>query len=78
MRGEQFGAAERAVELPVDGAGQQQVAQALRPLQGGRERSAPLYLVLPDPDSAGPGTRRLAAIIREEVARDCRERDAAR
>lgn len=48
------------------------------PLQGGRERSAPLYLVLPDPDSAGPGTRRLAAIIREEVARDCRERDAAR
>ena len=37
VRGEQFGAAERAVELPVDGAGQQQVAQALRPLQGGRE-----------------------------------------
>jgi DNA-binding transcriptional LysR family regulator len=40
------------------------------PLRGGRERRAHLHLVLPDPDAAGPGTRRLAQIIREEVARD--------
>lgn len=47
------------------------------PLQGGSERSAALHLVIPDPDGAGPGTRRLAAIIREEVARDGRERDSS-
>jgi DNA-binding transcriptional LysR family regulator len=43
------------------------------PIRGGRERRAHLHLVLPDPDAAGPGTRRLAQIIREEVARDLRE-----
>lgn len=44
------------------------------PLRDSRERRAELHLVIPDPGLAGPGTRRLAAIIREEVARDCRER----
>ena len=35
------------------------------PLRAGRERLVPLYLVLADPDFAGPGVRRLAEIIRE-------------
>ncbi len=42
------------------------------PLRGGRERRAELHLIIPDPELAGPGTLRLAAIIREEVARDSR------
>lgn len=40
------------------------------PLQEGGERSVPLYLVLADPDFAGPGVRRLAEIIREAVERE--------
>jgi DNA-binding transcriptional LysR family regulator len=46
------------------------------PLRGGRERSAQLYLFFADPDAAGPGTRRLAEIIREQVAGVCRARGA--
>ncbi|WP_374681215.1 LysR family transcriptional regulator [Accumulibacter sp.] len=41
------------------------------PLRAGRERLVPLYLVLADPDLAGPGVRRLAEIIRETVATRC-------
>lgn len=41
------------------------------PLRGGRERSVQLYLVFTDPDAAGPGTRRLAEIIRENVVQSC-------
>ncbi|WP_291988593.1 LysR family transcriptional regulator [Candidatus Accumulibacter sp. ACC007] len=41
------------------------------PLRAGRERLVPLYLVLADPDFAGPGVRRLAEIIRETVAARC-------
>lgn len=41
------------------------------PLRDGAERFAQLYLVLADADSAGPGTRRLAQIIREAVASEC-------
>lgn len=37
------------------------------PLREGGERSVPLYLVLADPDFAGPGVRRLATLIRESV-----------
>ena len=37
VRGEQFGGGERAVQLPVNGAGQQQVAQTLGPVQAGRQ-----------------------------------------
>jgi DNA-binding transcriptional LysR family regulator len=44
------------------------------PLRDGRERTMPLYLIFADREAAGPGTLRLAAIIREEVAKDCRER----
>jgi DNA-binding transcriptional LysR family regulator len=41
------------------------------PMRDGGERFAELYLVLADPDSAGPGTRRLAEIIREAVEKEC-------
>jgi DNA-binding transcriptional LysR family regulator len=44
------------------------------PMKEGGERYAELYLVLADRDAAGPGVRRLAEIIREEVARNCAER----
>jgi DNA-binding transcriptional LysR family regulator len=42
------------------------------PLREGAERSATLYLIFADREAAGPGTRRLAGIIREEVRRACR------
>ena len=42
------------------------------PLRGGRERTGQLYLMFADRDAAGPGTLRLAEIIREEVERGCR------
>lgn len=41
------------------------------PLRAGRERLLPLYLVIADRDAAGPGTQRLAEIIREQVAAEC-------
>ena len=41
------------------------------PLREGAERFATLYLVLTDPDAAGPGTRLLAGIIRDTVNRQC-------
>lgn len=43
------------------------------PLRDGGERFTELNLVLADPDSAGPGTRRLAEIIREAVNSTCTE-----
>lgn len=42
------------------------------PVRGGSERVAEIYLILPDRDAAGPGTLRLAEIIREAV-RKCGE-----
>ena len=41
------------------------------PLSEGVERFGELYLILADRDAAGPGTLRLAAIIREAVASEC-------
>jgi DNA-binding transcriptional LysR family regulator len=41
------------------------------PLRDGGERFTELYLVVADPDSAGPGTRRLTEIIRESVKKEC-------
>lgn len=43
------------------------------PLRGGRERTVECYLIYTDRDAAGPGTLRLAQIIREQVERRCRE-----
>jgi DNA-binding transcriptional LysR family regulator len=43
------------------------------PLREGGERWGDLYLVFADRDYAGPGAQRLAAIIREHVADQCRK-----
>jgi DNA-binding transcriptional LysR family regulator len=43
------------------------------PLREGAERWGDLYLVFADRDYAGPGALRLAQIIREHVAEQCRE-----
>jgi len=43
------------------------------PLREGAERYGTLYLIFADRDAAGPGTQRLAQIIREEVAKRCGE-----
>jgi len=45
-------------------------------LREGSERSGTLYLVHADRDSAGPGSLRLAEIIRETTASSCREHEA--
>ena len=45
------------------------------PLKGGHDRRVPLYLVFGDADSAGPGVRRLAAVIRESVQAECAGKD---
>ena len=45
------------------------------PLRDGNERFVELYLVLADPDFAGPGVRRLAEIVREEVEATCPPHD---
>jgi len=42
------------------------------PLREGAEKSGTLYLVFADREAAGPGTLRLAQIIREGVARECK------
>jgi DNA-binding transcriptional LysR family regulator len=47
------------------------------PLREGSERFAELYLIFADRDAAGPGTLRLAEIIREAVARECSRYAAA-
>jgi DNA-binding transcriptional LysR family regulator len=43
------------------------------PIRGGSERYAELYLVLADPDSAGPGVLRLTQMIRDTVKSTCRQ-----
>jgi DNA-binding transcriptional LysR family regulator len=43
------------------------------PMREGAERFVELYLVYADRDNAGPGTRRLAELLRETVAADCIE-----
>lgn len=42
------------------------------PLRDGRERTLPMYLIFTDRDAAGPGTLRLAQIIREGVSERCK------
>jgi DNA-binding transcriptional LysR family regulator len=46
------------------------------PLREGGERFAELYLIFAERDYAGPGTLRLAAIVREAVAQACAGRAA--
>ena len=42
-------------------------------LRDGRERTIECYLIFPDRDATGPGTLRLAQIIREHIAKRCAE-----
>jgi len=46
------------------------------PLREGAEKSGTLYLTFADRETAGPGTLRLAQIIREAVARECKAQNA--
>lgn len=48
------------------------------PIADGGERYAELYLVFGDRESAGPGTTRLAALLREAVAAECRRKEKPR
>lgn len=48
------------------------------PVRGGRVRTVQLYLMFADRDAAGPGTLRLATIVREEVERACRAMGGAK
>ncbi len=41
------------------------------PLREGGERQVMLYLILADPENAGPGARRLAEIVRDAVRERC-------
>jgi len=47
---------------------------ALKPLllREGAEKSGTIYLIFADREAAGPGTLRLAQILREAVARECK------
>ncbi len=64
---------------PEDSVREELERGALEPLalREGGERVATLYLVYAERDTAGPGTRRLAQIIQEEVRRSCRADTAA-
>ncbi len=46
------------------------------PLREGGEKSGTIYLTFADREAAGPGTLRLASIIREAVARECKAQSA--
>lgn len=48
------------------------------PLAEGGARHVELFLIVPAGDAAGPGTRRLAQILREDVERSCAWRDVSR
>jgi DNA-binding transcriptional LysR family regulator len=59
--------------FPEDKIRDELAAGTLRPLplSDGAERFGDLYLILADREAAGPGTLRLAAIIRDAVADEC-------
>src|SRR5437016_5981912 len=46
------------------------------PLEDGGDAFGEIYLVLADPEGAGPGVRRLAEIFKEDVQKECRRRSA--
>ncbi|MBE0626945.1 MAG: LysR family transcriptional regulator [Burkholderiales bacterium] len=65
--------------LPEEKLRDQLAAGTLKPLplREGGERYAQLYLIFADRDHAGPATLRLAQIVREQVAKECRLHMAA-
>ena len=46
------------------------------PLKDGGDAYSEIYLVIADPEGAGPGVRRLAEILREDVRRECERVEA--
>src|SRR5207244_12604202 len=46
------------------------------PLEDGGDVFGEIYLVLADPEGAGPGVRRLAEILRQDVRAECARRPA--
>lgn len=60
--------------LPEERIRKELEAGTLKPLQlrEGGERFSELYLIFADREHAGPATLRLAAIIREAVASECK------
>ena len=66
--------------LPEDMIRQELQAGTLKPLglREGGERFAQLYLIFADREHAGPGTLRLAEMLREGVAQECTRRSPAR
>lgn len=58
-------------EEAIQGELQRELLKPL-PLAEGAEKLATLYLVFADREAAGPGTRRLAEIIREAVKAECK------
>jgi DNA-binding transcriptional LysR family regulator len=59
--------------FPEDSVRRELQSAALKPLplREGATKAATLYLIFADREAAGPGTLRLAQIIREGVAREC-------
>jgi DNA-binding transcriptional LysR family regulator len=59
--------------FPEDSVRRELQGAALKPLtlREGATKAATLYLIFADREAAGPGTLRLAQIIREGVAREC-------
>ena len=46
------------------------------PLKDGGDLYSEIYLVIADPEGAGPGVERLAEVLREDVRRECGRREA--
>lgn len=44
------------------------------PIEDGRDALVEIYLVLADPEGAGPGVRRLAEILKQDVRSECASR----
>lgn len=65
---------------PEDSVREEFASGALKPLplREGAERVATLYLVYADRDAAGPGTQRLAQILRDEVRKNCAAENSRR
>src|SRR5262245_13454443 len=60
---------------PADSIREELAAGSLKPLplREGAERTASLYLMFADREAAGPGTLRLAELIRDGVKEECRK-----
>jgi len=66
--------------LPEDKISEELARGELKPLpmESGQERFGTLYLIFADRDYAGPGTLRLAELLKETVAKECATRAGAK